>query len=355
MCTLFTPHLARQLSATIYRNAFRASLLRACAALNVVLLPSRSMARRVLLRLLPCLLCLVLLLLYAASVLRGASPPRHRQSLRTALVVEDRSGGLLAMHWNINTAAEPDRLAELGAVIRMHAPALVGLNEVALGRSAFARMAKAWGFAHSLLLKTDGPHRFNLGLMATTPLERHPSSMASPFFHGVLCARLPAWHGAHVCVTHLTPHSPAKRLNEAQALRRLLPAGPTLLLGDLNALSPRDAAAHRATGLRDRLAASASWEKFSVGMPPHGPTPKPEGDPRGGPPRCALRHSHACAPYRAAGDELDYAPLQALTAADALRDLHSGRLERRPPYPPPTQPESSPNPARALTRPQFQP
>ena len=63
------------------------------------------MARRVLLRLLPCLLCLVLLLLYAASVLRGASPPRHRQSLRTALVVEDRSGGLLAMHWNINTAA----------------------------------------------------------------------------------------------------------------------------------------------------------------------------------------------------------------------------------------------------------
>ena len=101
------------------------------------------------------------------------------------------------MHWNINTAAEPDRLAEIGAVIRTHAPALVGLNEVALGPSAFAKAAKAWGFAHSLLLKTDGPHRFNLGLMATTPLERHPSTTASPFFHGVLCARLPAWHGAH--------------------------------------------------------------------------------------------------------------------------------------------------------------
>ena len=241
------------------------------------------MAQRVLLRLLPCLLCLVLLLLYAASVLLAASPPRHRQSLRTALVVEDRSGGLLAMHWNINTAAEPDRLAEIGAVIRTHAPALVGLNEVALGPSAFARAAKAWGFAHSLLLKTDGPHRFNLGLMSTTPLERHPSTTASPFFHGVLCARLPAWHGAHACVTHLTPHSPAKRLSEAKTLRRLLPAGPTLLLGDLNALSPRDAAAHRATGLRDRLAASGSWEKFSVGMPPHGPTPKPEGDPGGDP------------------------------------------------------------------------
>ena len=315
------------------------------------------MAQRVLLRLLPCLLCLVLLLLYAASVLLAASPPRHRQSLRTALVVEDQSGGLLAMHWNINTAAEPDRLAEIGAVIRTHAPALVGLNEVALGPSAFARAAKAWGFAHSLLLKTDGPHRFNLGLMATTPLERHPSTTASPFFHGVLCARLPAWHGAHACVTHLTPHSPAKRLSEAKTLRRLLPAGPTLLLGDLNALSPRDAAAHRATGLRDRLAASGSWEKFSVGMPPHGPTPKPEedpggdpgGDPKGSPPRRALWCAHACAPYRAAGDELDYAALQALTAADALRDLHSGRLERRPPYPPPTQPQPSPNPAPTLT------
>ena len=198
------------------------------------------------------------------------------------------------MHWNINTAAESDRLAEIGAVIRTHAPALVGLNEVALGPAAFERVAKACGFAHSLLLKTDGAHRFNLGLMATTPLERHPSTTVSPFFHGVLCARLPAWrhgagHGApHACVTHLTPHSPAKRLSEAKALRRLLPAGPTLLLGDLNALSLRDAAAHRATRLRDRLAASGSWQKFSV------------------------------------GDELDYAPLQALTADDALRDLHSG-------------------------------
>ena len=117
------------------------------------------MARRSLLRLLPCLLCF--LLLYAASVWLAASPPRHRQSLRTALVVEDRSGGLLAMHWNINTATESDRLAEIGAVIRTHAPALVGLNEVALGPAAFARQAKAWGFAHSLLLKTDRAHRFN--------------------------------------------------------------------------------------------------------------------------------------------------------------------------------------------------
>ena len=41
-------------------------------------------------------------------------------------------------------------------------------------------------------------------------------------------------------MTHLTPHSPAKRLSEAKALRRLLPAGPTLLLGDLNALTRAD-------------------------------------------------------------------------------------------------------------------
>lgn len=311
------------------------------------------MARRVLLRLLPCLLCLVLLLLYGASVLLAVSPPRHRQSLRAALVVESRSGGLLAMHWNINTAAEPDRLAEIGAVIRTHAPALVGLNEVALGPTAFARAAKAWGFAHSLLLKTDGPHRFNLGLMATTPLERHPSTTVSPFFHGVLCARLPAWHGAHACVTHLTPHSPAKRLSEAKALRRLLPAGPTLLLGDLNALSPRDAAAHRATGLRDRLAASGSWEKFSVGMPPHGPPPSQRKIQREVRPVCAPACSRVLA-LLATGDELDYAALQALTAADALRDLHSGRLERRPPYPPPTQPQFDPNPTPTPTWPQFQ-
>ena len=96
-----------------------------------------------LLRLLFGLLCLVLGLLYVASVWLAVSPPR-RQSLRTALVVLDQPGAPMAMHWNINTAAEPDRLAEIGAVIRMHAPALVGLNEVALGPSAFAKVAKAW-------------------------------------------------------------------------------------------------------------------------------------------------------------------------------------------------------------------
>ena len=150
------------------------------------------------------LLFLGLLLIYCSMQIRSSSASRdRRQSLRTALTVVQEDRAAVALHWNINTAATPKRLAALGACIRSHSPVLVGLNEVALDPAAFAKTATAWGFPHSLLLKTDRKHRFNLGLMATTPLERHPSSTSSPFFHGLLCARLSAWKGAHVCVTRL--------------------------------------------------------------------------------------------------------------------------------------------------------
>ena len=239
-------------------------------------------------------LCLVLLLFHHTTPWYSIPPRRRRGSLRTSLVAVAANvavePSVAALHWNINTAAQPAQLDAVGAVIKAHAPVVVGLNEVSLSNERFRHVARSWGFQHSLLLRTDRAHRFNVGLIATTPLEQVVHVDAPTFFHGLLCARLPAL-GIHVCACHLTPHSPAKRLKEAEALLRLLPAGPTLLLGDLNALSPRDQAAHGASGLKAVLEESKSWAKFSV------------------------------------GGALDYSVIDMLTAAGsagALVDLHAG-------------------------------
>lgn len=163
-------------------------------------------------------------------------------------------------------AADVDRLEGIGAVLQQQRASIVALTEVSLSPAVFTEQARRWGYSHSLILRTDRKHRFNMGLLSTTPLKREIVATDAPFFHGALCARLPALADLLVCVVHLTPHSPSVRLQETNELLRLLgggggssrvaaaPAGRVvterlLLLGDLNALSARDASAHRADGL----------------------------------------------------------------------------------------------------------
>ena len=195
------------------------------------------------------------------------------------------------MFWNINLAAAEPLLRRMGGVLRSNLACVVGLSEVSWAPTEFAHHAATWGYPHSLLLKTDRAHRFNIGLMSTERMLPAAKTTAKPFFHGALCATLPARDHAVVCVTHLTPHLPSARLAEAHALLRLLdqavlsarteaarsrapdatPAEespvsswPVLLLGDLNALSSRDAAEHAASGLAARLVASKSASKFAA-------------------------------------------------------------------------------------------
>ena len=195
------------------------------------------------------------------------------------------------MFWNINLAAAEPVLRRMGGVLRSNLACVVGLSEISWAPTEFAHRAATWGYPHSLLLKTDRAHRFNIGLMSTERMLPAAKTTAKPFFHGALCATLPARDHAVVCVTHLTPHLPSARLAEAHALLRLLdqavlsarteaarsrapdatPAEessvaswPVLLLGDLNALSSRDAAEHAASGLAARLLASKSASKFAA-------------------------------------------------------------------------------------------
>ena len=198
------------------------------------------------------------------------------------------------MFWNINMAAKPRVLAGIGQLLRSRNPTVVGFCEVKWSTSDIAEVAAAWGYPHQLLLDTSRTHRFNLALISKHPLIRLSEAKpgGEPFFHGALCALVAAHERMVVCVTHLTPHTPYKRLAEARALRRtVIPAAlaaalsyisrrsssalsgracnhtslpPLLLLGDLNALSARDAPAHERGGLADRLSKTRTWPKFSV-------------------------------------------------------------------------------------------
>ena len=224
-----------------------------------------------------------------APPLPSSSSPVHHanqdEASRPAIRTEAASEGVRAMFWNINVARESTRIDRIGALVRSHGFAFVGLCEVPWSSSVARETAAQWGYPHHLMLSST-TRRFNLVLMAKSPLTRVASVDGGSFFHGVLCGALSttAHAPAHlvVCVTHLTPHAPPARLAEARALRRTvlpsavaaatamggsLPASqpPLILLGDLNALSADDSPAHARAGLAERLAPSRSWRKFAVG------------------------------------------------------------------------------------------
>ena len=238
-------------------------------------------------RLLTAVVSAVVLVLFFST-----SPPPARKLKSASRPAAPAFVNRSIITWNVNTAKEPARLDKIGRALSSRAPSVVALNEVSLSPQQLTVQARRWGFSHTLLLRNDRAHRFNLALLSSAPLTRSASAAAKPFFHGVLCAHSAAL-ALHVCVTHLTPHSPTKRNDEARELLRIIgelqPPAPTIVLGDLNALSPRDAAAHAAGELRTALRAVDGFEKFA-----------------------------------AADGSLDYSTLSLLAGAGApLRDVHA--------------------------------
>lgn len=92
------------------------------------------------------------------------------------------------MFWNINLASDSQDLVSIGKVLRDNQACIVGLSEVPWSPDQFAAQASTWGYRHSLLLKTDRAHRFNMGLVSHMPLHRSSEAKAKPFFHGVLAS-----------------------------------------------------------------------------------------------------------------------------------------------------------------------
>ena len=205
------------------------------------------------------------LLIWPHSRRVGVLRRRPARPALTEVLAASRLPCLTVATWNVNLASQQETLSAMGEVLASMGegacPAVVALVEVGLQAPVLAAQARKWGFQYALHLRTS---RFHLGIVSTLPLVRTAAVAGKPFVHGLICAQLGGPNALGVCVTHLTPRTVSERLTEARALLRLLPRGPLVLLGDLNALSDADASAHAASGLREKLSGSKARTKFGA-------------------------------------------------------------------------------------------
>eukprot|EP00288_Rhodomonas_lens_P014267 CAMPEP_0177715546 /NCGR_PEP_ID=MMETSP0484_2-20121128/14052_1 /TAXON_ID=354590 /ORGANISM="Rhodomonas lens, Strain RHODO" /LENGTH=340 /DNA_ID=CAMNT_0019227553 /DNA_START=203 /DNA_END=1225 /DNA_ORIENTATION=+ len=157
--------------------------------------------------------------------------------------------------------------------------------------------AEASGFSFSVLLRARTG--YHLGIMSQRPILVNQTK-AHPYHHGLLEVET---FGVRFLVTHLSPASSDARLAECMDLSsrisELTVEGvPTILLGDLNTLSPLDKEQHIASHLAQSLAANDRLKKKF------------------------LRQG-------AAGLEIDYRPMQTLLDAGFL-DLSLADDSHRP-------------------------
>ena len=156
---------------------------------------------------------------------------------------------LRLLHWNVQQTKAADA-AKLRAVLRYaraHRYDAVSLNELSNTEEELRAIGAPHGYAHARLLQ--GAHATRLGVLSSHPLVDARPPLTAGIGHGLLCVRPAAAAGADgaawpdLCVTHLTAYGEARRQPEVSAPLHALPqssAEPTVLLGDLNVLSPLD-------------------------------------------------------------------------------------------------------------------
>lgn len=132
---------------------------------------------------------------------------------------------------------DPDRLSGLLSWLKKQNADVVTLNELNGWESTMAAHARAAGYEYATLHKTRGCS-YHVGVMTREPhqvlfRENHP------FHFGLLGI---ACEGITFLITHLMPQSSEYRLGETRRIAQLVAdaAGPLLLVGDLNTLSPLD-------------------------------------------------------------------------------------------------------------------
>ncbi|KAJ1448055.1 glycoside hydrolase superfamily [Pelagophyceae sp. CCMP2097] len=176
-------------------------------------------------------------------------PPRPRPSVAVAALNFDDGGH-----------GEAERLAKLAAWMRFEAErgtvvlALTELNGWERvgdhGETLFQRRAADAGFAFtSLLVSRD--HPYHLGVASAAPIRKIASFGPPDFERGALLVET---GGLYVLVVHLHAHDAAQRLGEARLLVGLIAKHvgdeeALVVVGDLNTLSPSDAASHASAGV----------------------------------------------------------------------------------------------------------
>ena len=215
------------------------------------------------------------------------APPAARLSLRL-------------LQWNIRDGCADDasRLGGIGRWVRASGVDVLGLNELnGWTPGTFGRLAAALGLPHSVLLETGTG--YHLGICSRWPMVLDEANVSHPYHHGVLTVQV---GGVRVTVTHLSPADATARLRETRALlegqsSRNTPAAASVLMGDLNSLSPLDRDEHAAVGLADRLAADTALARKFLLPATASTASEDEPDAAGG---------------GAAGAAIDYAPMGAL-------------------------------------------
>lgn len=139
------------------------------------------------------------------------------------------------------------RLRDAASLLRAARPDVLVLNECTLlAREDSLRLREleaALGMQATLALAASGYH---VALLVRGPIVAHVQVIAG-LSHAGLVGRLRVGsQELQVIATHLDPFSAAKRLHEVELLLlQLRNDRPGLLLGDLNAISPRDLASAR--------------------------------------------------------------------------------------------------------------
>jgi exodeoxyribonuclease III len=141
---------------------------------------------------------------------------------------------------------DAERFVAALALLRAAAPDVLVLNECNLlaldGAARFGALEAALGMRGRLALAASG---FHVAVLFRDAVVEHVETLTEGFSHVALVARVSLeQQPLQVIAAHLDPFSPAQRAREAQLLAARLDADrPRLLLGDLNAISPRDVAA----------------------------------------------------------------------------------------------------------------
>ena len=180
----------------------------------------------------------------------GAWPSDHPAVLST-LKLKPQQFGVIS--YNIlegftNRASDrfPEGAARRKAVsewLADQAPAIVGFQELnGYTQERLAEESHAWGHGHAATVKEGG---YIVGLTSREPIEvveRHLEGM----HHGLLHART---MGIDCFVVHLSPFKARHRQREAemilQRVKIAMDGGkPVIVMGDFNAFSPADRAAH---------------------------------------------------------------------------------------------------------------
>eukprot|EP00668_Euglena_longa_P034960 GGOE01044889.1.p1 GENE.GGOE01044889.1~~GGOE01044889.1.p1 ORF type:complete len:290 (-),score=83.06 GGOE01044889.1:153-1022(-) len=151
-------------------------------------------------------------------------------------------------------SSNPVKLERLGKFLAKQPHDVVCMNECNkwdAGQASLKVWAPKWGFPYVELLVTRTG--FHIAIISKSPLTLVEGTTTG-FHHGLLHVRTDS--GVNIFATHASPLSVGKVKAEMQRVAEAVQQvgdAPALVLGDLNALSPVDAALHKSGGLAMQL------------------------------------------------------------------------------------------------------